>query len=140
MSTLGGMELQRAISILLPDERELSERLLVLLSCEDASQDDKGEQSAPIGCLDPLTVQPLRALQRCRIRVVDQEQALPGVRWQGKLYSFLKHFNDTARARSAAQRLIARGEQILLTSSPKGLTLWAQEEDGELESERGGLI
>ncbi|MBD2099327.1 hypothetical protein [Leptolyngbya sp. FACHB-261] len=83
-----------------------------------------------------LDIQPLRGLRRCHLLVSDQERPLPGVYWRGYLYSFLKHFTDELKLRTAAQRLTTKGEHVLATTTAKGWALWVREEAAQLTPER----
>ncbi len=85
---------------------------------------------------DSLAVQPLRKVRRCHIQVADQERPLPGVYWRGSFYSFLKHFSDEQKLKAAAQRLLAQGEWLLVTTTAKGSAIWVREEGAELAPER----
>lgn len=70
--------------------------------------------------------------KRCRIRVPDLPEPLPAIQVDDKYYSLLKVVPDRQKALTIAERLIDRGDAIVIVKTPKGDAIWVWESDAYL--------
>ena len=67
----------------------------------------------------------------CHIQVPDMDQPLPAIFVNHQYYSFLKAVKEKLKAQQTAANLEQRGEQVAITQTPKGYTLWVLEPDAQ---------
>ncbi len=78
--------------------------------------------------MTPLVLD-VKTVKRCHARVPDLDRPVPAIAYHKMFYSFVKSFPNMQVAQQAAQRLIARGDSVILTHVATGVVLWAWEPD-----------
>ncbi|OLP17570.1 hypothetical protein BST81_14675 [Leptolyngbya sp. 'hensonii'] len=76
------------------------------------------------------------AVKRCHIRLLDVPRPMGAIYYRKQFYSFVKIFPAMDAAMRGAQRLISRGNSVILTTTPKGIALWVLEPEAQLVSNR----
>jgi hypothetical protein len=66
----------------------------------------------------------------CRINVPDLDHAIAAIRVNERYYSLFQVFADSKRAETIAQRLSKRGDEVIITLTPKGSAVWVEEAQG----------
>lgn len=89
-------------------------------------------QTAPVA----VPILPQKQLKRCHISFFDHPEPIGAVEYQGGLYAYVKFFPDEASAHRAVERMLEKGNQVILTEVPKGLVLWVYEPDAHLANHR----
>jgi hypothetical protein len=79
-----------------------------------------------------VPVLPQKQLKRCHISFVDHPEPIGAVEYQGGYFAYVKFFADENSARRAVDRMLEKGNQVILTRAPKGLVLWVYEPDAHL--------
>ena len=72
--------------------------------------------------------------RRCQIWVPDLTDHLAAINVGDKYYSLLKVVPDEQKAVEIAERLVLRGDNVVLTSTPKGIAIWVWEAKAYLKS------
>jgi hypothetical protein len=70
--------------------------------------------------------------KHCHINLPGLSKPVGAIAYSGKLYSCVRLYSDRESAQRGAQRLIERGNSVLLTQVPKGLVLWVSEPDAQM--------
>ncbi|MDX2241705.1 MAG: hypothetical protein NW224_13555 [Leptolyngbyaceae cyanobacterium bins.302] len=73
-----------------------------------------------------------KAVKSCHIVVPDLPKPVGAIAYEGRFYSYFRCYEDTASVQRVATRLIARGDQVLLTQVRRGLVLWVFEPEAQL--------
>lgn len=81
-----------------------------------------------------LTIETTKNYQPCYIRVPDLEQPLVAISAKGAYYSLFKVEKNQGHATEILKQLIHRGDQALLTETPKGYAVWVLEPEAKLAS------
>lgn len=68
----------------------------------------------------------------CHIVVADVEKRLAAIALDGKFYSFFKSVPEGSKALKIAAILSGRGEEVVITQTPKGYAAWLQEPGAQL--------
>lgn len=63
----------------------------------------------------------------CHVRVPDLEQRLAAIYFGGKFYEFFQSIRDGRRAIALLTKLVYRGDEVVMTKTPKGYGLWVYE-------------
>ena len=71
---------------------------------------------------------------RCQIWVPDLTDPLAAINVGDKYYSLLKVVPDEQKAVEIAERLVKRGDNVVLTATPKGCAIWVWEAQAHLKS------
>lgn len=66
----------------------------------------------------------------CRINVPDLDHPIAAIRFNERYYSLFQVFTDSQRAETIAQRLSKRGDEVIITPTPKGSAVWVEEAQG----------
>ncbi len=74
------------------------------------------------------------AIKSCHICLPDTPHPISAIVYKEQFYSYVKVFRDLEAAHRAATRLMAKGNSVVWTSTPKGLILWVLETDAYLAS------
>ncbi|NEQ96555.1 MAG: hypothetical protein F6K30_07505 [Cyanothece sp. SIO2G6] len=80
---------------------------------------------------DALPILPMREVKRCHVSVPDLPKPIAAVVHNDKYYSYLMAYADKAAAQRGAQRLLKKGDQVLLTTTPRRLILWVHEPEAQ---------
>lgn len=75
---------------------------------------------------------PRSAFKPCHIRVPDMDRPMGAIAYNNHLYSYVRFYPTLEAAQRGADRLLQRGNRIVLTQVPKGLVLWVLEPDAHL--------
>jgi hypothetical protein len=70
--------------------------------------------------------------KHCHIYLPDMPKPVGAIAYSGQFYSCVRLYTDNAAAQRGAQRLLERGNRVILTRVPKGLVLWVSEPDARL--------
>lgn len=76
----------------------------------------------------------LSEYRRCQIWVPDLTDPLAAINVGDKYYSLLKVVPSQQKALEIAERLVKRGDNVLLTATPKGYAIWVWEAQAYLKS------
>lgn len=82
--------------------------------------------SHPIPVLDGKTV------KNCHVTLPDVPKPTSAIWYANRFYGFVRAYTDIAAAQRAAERLIKRGNPVVLTRVRRGLILWVFEPDAQL--------
>ena len=63
----------------------------------------------------------------CRVTVPDLERPIAAIKFQERYYSLFRVVADSQRADILAQRLVERGDAVILTATAKGSAIWVEE-------------
>lgn len=66
-------------------------------------------------------------VKRCHIQLPDSPEPIGAIAHDDKYYSFVRFFSTIEAAERGAQRLIDKGNEVLITPTPKGFVLWVYE-------------
>jgi len=66
----------------------------------------------------------------CRINVPDLDHPIAAIRVNEIYYSLFQVIPDSQRAETIAERLSKRGDEVIMTSTPKGSAVWVKEAQG----------
>ncbi|MBO1348039.1 MAG: hypothetical protein EBE86_011870 [Hormoscilla sp. GUM202] len=72
--------------------------------------------------------------RRCQIWVPDLTDPLAAINVGDKYYSLLKVVPDEQKALELAEKLVKRGDNVVLTATPKGSAIWVWEAQAYLKS------
>ncbi len=72
-----------------------------------------------------------KALDRCHIVFPDSPDPTGAIIFENKYYAYVKFFEDQEKAKKVAQRLVGKGNEVILTRVRKGLVLWVLEPDAQ---------
>jgi hypothetical protein len=81
---------------------------------------------------EPTPIFSQKVLERCHVLLPDTPRPTSAVFYDGYYYGYVKFFPTVEAARRAADRLINRGNKVILTRVPKGLVLWVLEPEAQL--------
>lgn len=73
-----------------------------------------------------------KEMQCCHVIVPDTAKPVSAILFQGQFYSYVKFYAALEAAQRGAERLLGRGDAVVLTHVPKGFVLWALEPDAQL--------
>ncbi len=82
--------------------------------------------------IPPLLLLDRKEVRTCHILLPDEPAPVSAIQYHNRFYSYLKFYPTIEPAQRAAQRLIGKGEAVVLTQVPKGLILWVFEPDAQL--------
>jgi len=87
--------------------------------------------------LDPTSTTQFSILKKgsfksCHVYLPGLPKPVGAIAYGGRYYSCVRFYTDFDSAQRGAQRLIERGNPILLTQVPKGLILWVFEPDAQV--------
>lgn len=68
-----------------------------------------------------------QAFQACQIKVPDLDKPLTGVTYKQRFYSLLRIVREETQATELAQRLVLKGNDVLITRSAYGRSVWVLE-------------
>lgn len=68
----------------------------------------------------------------CHIVLPDDPKPVSAIQYRNRFYSYLRFYPTIESGQRAAQRLMIKGEAVVLTPIPKGLILWVFEPDAQL--------
>lgn len=66
----------------------------------------------------------------CKINVPDLDHAIAAICVNQTYYSLFQVIPDSQRAETIAERLSKRGDEVILTPTPKGSAIWVKETNG----------
>ncbi|MBP0037211.1 MAG: hypothetical protein J7519_05815 [Roseofilum sp. SID1] len=66
----------------------------------------------------------------CKINVPDLDRPIAAIRVNQTYYSLFQVIQDSERAETIAERLTQRGDEVMITPTPKGSALWVKEAQG----------
>jgi ribosomal protein L2 len=72
------------------------------------------------------------AVKRCHIVLPDLIAPVSAIFYQEQYYSYVKFFPTLEAAQRGANRLIEKGNKVLLTQIPKGFVVWVYELEAKL--------
>ncbi|MEB3233044.1 MAG: hypothetical protein VKJ64_18715 [Leptolyngbyaceae bacterium] len=81
--------------------------------------------------VDELLILPMQEVKRCHVQVPDMPKPIGAVSYNGCYYSYVMAYAEEDAAHRGAQRLIQKGNEVLLTTTPRRLILWVQEPDAQ---------
>jgi len=73
-----------------------------------------------------------KSIDRCHVTLPDTTTPTSAILHNGDFYIYVKFFSTLESAHRAANRLIERGNAVMLTRIPKGLVLWVLEPEAQL--------
>ena len=73
-----------------------------------------------------------KALDRCHVVFPDCPNPTSAIIFESKYYAYVRFYANQHKAKQAAQRLIGKGNEVILTRVRKGLVLWVLEPDAQL--------
>jgi hypothetical protein len=82
--------------------------------------------------MEPTPVFLQKLVKRCHIVLPDVPTPIGAILHEGKLYAYVKFFPNIEAAQRGAQRLIEKGNLVILTRVAKGLVLWVYEPEAKL--------
>uniref|UniRef100_A0A832M3G1 Uncharacterized protein n=1 Tax=Oscillatoriales cyanobacterium SpSt-402 TaxID=2282168 RepID=A0A832M3G1_9CYAN len=80
----------------------------------------------------PVPVLNGKSVKNCHIVLPDEPKPISAIWYGNRFYSFVRAYSDLDAAHRAAERLITRGNTVVLTQVRKGLILWVFEPDAQL--------
>ncbi|NJP09444.1 MAG: hypothetical protein HC866_08115 [Leptolyngbyaceae cyanobacterium RU_5_1] len=72
-----------------------------------------------------------KAVRYCHIVLPDLPKPVSAILYGGKLYSYVRLYPTLASAQRATERLMVRGNTVVLTEVRKGLIVWVFESDAQ---------
>ena len=81
---------------------------------------------------EPTPILSQKLVDRCHVLLPDTPSPTSAIFFEEQFYVFVKFFPTVEAARRAAQRMVERGNTVVLTRIPKGLVLWALEPEAQL--------
>ncbi|GEM_PF-2881424 len=93
---------------------------------------DLSKQPSP----QSLPVFAQKALDRCHVMLPDSTHPVGALIYENQFYVYVKFFDNDDKAKHVAQKLVERGNEVILTRVRKGLVLWVL----ELDAERVGRV
>lgn len=78
------------------------------------------------------TILPRDAVKTCHILLPDTPRPIGAIAYEGSYYSYVKFYPTLEAAQRGSNRLIERGNGVVLTQVRKGLVLWVLEPDARL--------
>jgi hypothetical protein len=79
--------------------------------------------------VNPITIPQQKTLKKCHIRVPDLDHPISAISYGGSFYSYFKFYSTLESAQRGAERLMVRGDIVVLTQVSRGLVLWVFEPD-----------
>jgi len=73
-----------------------------------------------------------KSADRCHVLLPDSATPTSAILCNGDFYVYVKFFPTLESAHRGANRLIDRGNAVMLTRIPKGLVLWVLEREAQL--------
>lgn len=70
----------------------------------------------------------------CHIHLPGDDQRLPAVLVDGKFYSLLKIVKEPQKALKVCNLMIAKGKQLVVTKTTKGVAIWTHEPEAIVDS------
>jgi hypothetical protein len=80
---------------------------------------------------EPAPIFPQRLVDRCHVILPDMVQPIGAIVFEGQYYAYVKFFSTVESAQRAAERLMEKGNAVIITRIPKGLVLWVHEPEAE---------
>lgn len=74
---------------------------------------------------------PQRLVKCCHVQLPDTPKPTSAIVYQGRFYAYVKRFPTLEAAQRGAQRLVQRGNAVVLTQIPKGAVVWVLELDAQ---------
>lgn len=72
-----------------------------------------------------------KALDRCHVVFPDCQTPTSAIVFENRYYAYVRFYANQTKAKQAAQRLIGKGNEVILTRVRKGLVLWVLEPDAQ---------
>ncbi|MGA7937906.1 MAG: hypothetical protein WCA35_30435 [Kovacikia sp.] len=72
------------------------------------------------------------SIQTCHISLPDMSKPVGAIAYNEQFYSYVKFYPTVEAAQRPSERMLKRGNTIVLTRIPKGLVLWVLEPDAQL--------
>jgi hypothetical protein len=92
---------------------------------ETTSFDPSKHDASLVQVLDQRTV------TRCHATLPDVSKPVGAILYQNRIYTYVKFFADQAAAFRGANRMLHKGNTVVLTEVPKGLVLWVYEPEAQ---------
>jgi hypothetical protein len=86
----------------------------------------------PENPIQPLQVLARQAFKTCHVQLPDLPDATSAIYYNRQFYCYVRFYPTVEAAQRGAQRLMDRGNPVVLTQVPKGLVLWVSEPDATL--------
>lgn len=80
----------------------------------------------------PAPIFSQKLVERCHVILPDTIEPIGAIAYEGHYYAYVKFFSTVESAQRGAERLIEKGNAVILTRIPKGLVLWVYEPDAKL--------
>ncbi|EKQ67483.1 hypothetical protein OsccyDRAFT_3759 [Leptolyngbyaceae cyanobacterium JSC-12] len=80
----------------------------------------------------PFPVLNGKSVKNCHIILPNDPKPTSAVWYGNRFYGFVRAYADLGAAHRAAERLMARGNAVILTQVRRGLVLWVFEPDAQL--------
>jgi hypothetical protein len=77
-----------------------------------------------------------KSAPRCHILLPGMNKPTGAIFYRKQFYSYVKSFPTQEAALRGAERLLAKGNAVILTRVAKGLILWVLEPDAQLAKKR----
>ncbi|MBF2029393.1 MAG: hypothetical protein IGS48_21975 [Oscillatoriales cyanobacterium C42_A2020_001] len=81
---------------------------------------------------NPIPILDGRTVKNCHIVLPDVPKPTSAIWYANRFYGFVRAYTDMDAAQRAAERLITRGNPVVLTQVRRGLILWVFEPDAQL--------
>jgi hypothetical protein len=72
-----------------------------------------------------------KQVKRCHIVLPDDPKPTGAIIYGNRYYAYVRAFPSQDAAERGAQRLLAKGNQVVLTTTHKGLVLWVLEPEAQ---------
>ncbi|MGK7891598.1 MAG: hypothetical protein AB4042_19895 [Leptolyngbyaceae cyanobacterium] len=79
----------------------------------------------------PAPVLPISGVKRCHILLAEAQKPIGGIAYNDQYYSYVMAYADEASAQRGAERLLVKGEQVILTTNSRQLILWVLEPNAQ---------
>jgi hypothetical protein len=86
---------------------------------------------SPINSMPVPMVLAQRSVQRCHIDLPGVPRPTSAIVHNGQYYAYVRFFPTLEAAKRPVERLIAKGNAVILTKVPKGFVLWVLEPDAQ---------
>lgn len=81
---------------------------------------------------EPAPIFSQKLVERCHVTFPDMIQPVGAIAFEGQYYAYVKFFPTVEAAQRGAERLMEKGNAVIITRIPKGLVLWVHEPEAEL--------
>jgi hypothetical protein len=72
-----------------------------------------------------------RTVTRCHASLPDVSKPIGAILYQGRIYTYVKFYAERDAAFRGANRMLHKGNTVVLTEVPKGLVLWVYEPEAQ---------